>query len=721
MKVTEASRLAMRLAIAACVAVCGLAAGERGDNRDAGVVARAGVLNLRVGDVAVGALANLLGAKSFEPQLEHVVVLDGPMTPSRAASLAAIGVVTDEYLPTNSFASRVANVNPAALRALGFVTGVYVFDEAWKVSPDLGVRAYATPERQAIAGAGQAAASVSLFSGRTPENALAAMAIAGVRVISSDNEGGAFVIWAVLPAGTARTIASLPDVHFIDDMTEVQERNTTVRWIVQSNVSNQYPLTAHGLTGLGEIVGVIDGGLDPNHCSFLDAGHPIGPLHRKIEAWNGGFSPSTHGTHVSATVLGDSGVENNTRGHAYAARLVFNYYPSINEASLYNKFDLHRTQGAFVHSNSWGNDNTTQYDVLCRAIDNFLWTNDDNFVAFAVSNGAIITNPENAKNSLAVAASGSNGSQNNFCYGGTGPTPDGRRKPEVMAPGCNIPSAWAGTACQTTTLSGTSMATPAVSGVATMMHQYFTTGYYPSGSSVAADGFTPSGALIKACLVNSAVDMTGITGFPSNREGWGRVLADSVLYFPGDARQLIVRQAFNNQPGALYTGETAQLRVRVRSSAEPLKITMTFFDAPAAVSATVAPINNLDLLANSLAGDVLIGNNFSGGFSRDGGVADGLNNLEQVLVSAPTPGTWLIRVPASAVNVGQQGYGLVVTGDVEVLCPADFNGDGSSDFFDYDDFVVAFEAGTPFADFNSDGSVDFFDYDDFVVAFEAGC
>ncbi len=51
----------------------------------------------------------------------------------------------------------------------------------------------------------------------------------------------------------------------------------------------------------------------------------------------------------------------------------------------------------------------------------------------------------------------------------------------------------------------------------------------------------------------------------------------------------------------------------------------------------------------------------------------------------------------------------------------DVNGDLAIDFFDYDDFVVAFEAGTANADFNGDGAIDFFDFDDYVMAFEAGC
>ncbi|MEK6700983.1 MAG: hypothetical protein AABZ53_01890 [Planctomycetota bacterium] len=54
-------------------------------------------------------------------------------------------------------------------------------------------------------------------------------------------------------------------------------------------------------------------------------------------------------------------------------------------------------------------------------------------------------------------------------------------------------------------------------------------------------------------------------------------------------------------------------------------------------------------------------------------------------------------------------------------CHADFNRDNAVDFFDYDDFVGAFETGASTADFDGDASVDFFDYDAFVTAFELGC
>jgi hypothetical protein len=55
------------------------------------------------------------------------------------------------------------------------------------------------------------------------------------------------------------------------------------------------------------------------------------------------------------------------------------------------------------------------------------------------------------------------------------------------------------------------------------------------------------------------------------------------------------------------------------------------------------------------------------------------------------------------------------------LCIADFNRNGTLDFFDYLDFAIAFDAEESRADFNADGQIDFFDYLDFVNRFSRGC
>mgnify|MGYP000850454557 CR=1 FL=1 len=78
-------------------------------------------------------------------------------------------------------------------------------------------------------------------------------------------------------------------------------------------------------------------------------------------------------------------------------------------------------------------------------------------------------------------------------------------------------------------------------------------------------------------------------------------------------------------------------------------------------------------------------------------------------------------------NEGRTGTDLVsITVEPAPSCPADFDGDGFVDFFDFDLYVSCFEDAQACppgksADFDGDGFVDFFDFDAFVTAFEAGC
>jgi hypothetical protein len=67
-----------------------------------------------------------------------------------------------------------------------------------------------------------------------------------------------------------------------------------------------------------------------------------------------------------------------------------------------------------------------------------------------------------------------------------------------------------------------------------------------------------------------------------------------------------------------------------------------------------------------------------------------------------------------------EGSGVILT-FATPPCPADFNNDGSVDFFDYLDFVQAFADEDPSADFNANNTIDFFDYLDFISAFDQGC
>jgi hypothetical protein len=66
------------------------------------------------------------------------------------------------------------------------------------------------------------------------------------------------------------------------------------------------------------------------------------------------------------------------------------------------------------------------------------------------------------------------------------------------------------------------------------------------------------------------------------------------------------------------------------------------------------------------------------------------------------------------------GRGPKLEIDVRVFTGADYNGDATTDFFDYLDFVAEFAAESPAADFNNDCTVDFFDYLDFADEFSRG-
>ncbi len=666
----------------------------------------------------IGNLASLAGRPG-----RFVIQLDGPMTPARRAALEQAGVQLGDYLPINSYIARFEHADAGALAGLGFVRWHSAFDNAWKKAPDVGQRAFSTNERLFWAGLGMSELMVDLFVDADTATTIDEVLALGdkVDVVYLGSIGDQAVLHVRMPTSQIDALTTIDGVQFVEDAPEITMRNNTTRWILQSNITNKNVLYDNGLHGENQILGHMDGRVKATHCSFLDPeGDPFGPNHRKIVAYNTSQGSDTHGTHTACTAIGDNFVMDNTRGMAYMAKMAFNRIPNFNETSFYNQLVLHESQGARVHSNSWGNDGTTNYDGMSRAIDRFSYDYEDNLVAFAVTNQAFLKNPENAKNVLAVGASQDTPNQDNHCSGGAGPTSDGRRKPEIYAPGCSTRSASSSTSCGTRSLTGTSMACPAISGMGLLVRQYYTDGYYPSGMPNANDAFIPSGALIKATLINGSVDMTGISGYPSDKEGWGRLIADKALYFPGDVDGMWVTDIRNSS--GLNTGEFNDYPIVVTGSTDQLRVTMCFTDPAASANASFAPINDLDLVVIDPNGVSYLGNVFSGGASTTGGTKDDRNNLEQVHINSPMTGTWTVRVDAAAVNVGMQGYALVVTGEIDTnVCQADFNDDGNVNTQDVIAFLNAWNAQDTSADINGDGLINTQDVTAFLNIWNAGC
>ena len=577
-------------------------------------------------------------------------------TAALRARVAATGVELLDALPTHAFLARGSGEQRAALERLGETAWTGELHPAWRLDPRLEL-ASAEPalaaERHTLVALG--------FTGGNVRELGAALARHGITKPDLRLEQGRPVARFSTSAAVARQLAREEALQWIEPAPQLALRNNALTWVLQTNQPQQMRLWDRGLHGEGQVIGHIDGAISPNNCWFKDPTNaPVGPTHRKLVYLNGSGA-DTHGTHTAGTLAGDSAPISGSsagRGLAFLARLAHTDFPAVSFATT---AAAHALAGARIHSNSWGDDTTTAYNSLCVALDTYAHDHEDELVVFSVSNTPFVTNPDNAKNVLAVGATDNGLNAGLPCVGAVGPTNDGRRRPEVLAPGCSVVSATPGP-CTTLQLTGTSMSAAGISGAAALARQYFTEGFHKSGRANAADAFVPSGALLKAVLVQAGQDLASVAGYPSDREGWGRVNLDSVLHLVGDEAKLFVAERRHAQ--GLSTGEDTSWTVFVQSSATPFEVTLAFMDAPASLNASLAPVNDLDLELVSPSGALYRGNVFANGFSVTGGLGDPLNNVEHFELTNPEVGAWTVRVRASDVPVGPQGFGLCATGDI---------------------------------------------------------
>ncbi|MCK5559014.1 MAG: S8 family serine peptidase, partial [Thermoplasmata archaeon] len=408
-----------------------------------------------------------------------------------------------------------------------------------------------------------------------------------------------------------------------------------------------------------------------------------------------------HGTHVAGSVLGAGNHSaGQYRGVAYNASLVFQATMTTSGSlaipnDMYNNLFLppYNSYGSRIHTNSWGTaQNPGEYSANSRSVVDFVWDYPDQVILFAAGNSLTQSNvfsPSTAKNCITVGASESfrptltgYGSEcNNInqrayfsCYG----TSDNRLKPDILAPGTGILSTrssmiddvtihyWVAYDAYYAYAGGTSMATPITAGVVTLIRQYYTD----------LEGIAPSAALIKATLMNGAVDMqgAGITPppIPNYQEGWGRINLENSI-FPELPSNLMY---IDNETG-LTTDKNFTYTVEVLNDSIPLNITLVWSDYPATTSASVVLVNDLHLNVTHLSsGTGFKGNVFNNGWSSSDDAdanpdwdqsvpADGYdnrNNVEGVRIANPEKGRYKITVVGNNVPSGPQPFALALTG-----------------------------------------------------------
>ena len=257
------------------------------------------------------------------------------------------------------------------------------------------------------------------------------------------------------------------------------------------------------------------------------------------------------------------------------------------------------------------------------------------------------------------------GGMNNFghmaAFSSRGPTDDGRIKPDVVAPGTNILSTMSSQvdSCgwgpgelnnKYCMLGGTSMSNPLVAGAVTLVQDWY---------EDVKGHLNPSAALVKATLVNTAVDISGYGDsteeagqpIPNNHEGWGAVNLANVA---ADGREFVDGDSVSTDGVVTYSFDAP--------GSQAFKVTLVWTDYPGSTSASVTLVNDLDLTVTSPSSAVYRGNVFSSGWSQTGGSADRLNNVENVYVESAEAGTWTVEVSGFNVPNGPQPFALVVDG-----------------------------------------------------------
>lgn len=478
----------------------------------------------------------------------------------------------------------------------------------------------------------------------------------------------------------------------------MSETNDGIRATMEVDTVHQAP---YNLDGTGVRPFVYDGGsVRATHETF-DPG--TGSRMTVIDS----AGLSNHATHVSGTLGGDglpSGQGGRAMGMApgstmFSAGFQWNgvgifFWDNAGDieadyALARNTHDAdlgNNSIGSNTASNGWPCDITGDYGVASELLDGMVRGDNSEVgspVLLAWANGNERTGgspsgrcgptyystapPACAKNPIHVGATYSDGDAiTNFTS--WGPCDDGRLKPTVTAPGCETgrvngeSGIYSSTGSSDTAYSsgfcGTSMASPAVAGVATL----FIEDWRSLGYGGPLD--RPLPALVKAMMMQSARDR-GQDG-PDYVFGYGSVDAHALidLLRGGSALGSDV-VAFGED--SVDHAQVDSFQIDVPAGATELKASLAWDDAASVAFTVPNLVNDLDLELE--APDTTVHRSWTldhlnPAVDATTGV-NTIDNQEQVIVEDPAEGTWTVRVTGTSVPTGPQTYGLAYSAVTE--------------------------------------------------------
>ncbi|WP_447634940.1 S8 family serine peptidase [Flavobacterium microcysteis] len=386
-----------------------------------------------------------------------------------------------------------------------------------------------------------------------------------------------------------------------------------------------------------------------------------------------------HATHVTGTIAAQ-GLTAALRGIAFNASV-----DSYDWNNDYAEMTIEAANGMLVSNHSyWIGQNARwifgAYDSRARAFDQIAFNapfylgvtaagndrndfNDALIGPYLQEKGGynLVRGMQNGKNYLTVGAvnqvSNYTGPQSVVMsqFSSWGPTDDGRIKPEIVAKGVNVRSTLDGSDTDSGFMSGTSMASPAVTGAVLLMQQHY---HNIFNSYMRA-------ATVKGLLLHTA-DEAGFYEGPDYEFGWGLLNAEkaATLITNKNAGTAIMEE-LTLANGQSYT------RTISANGAEPLFVSVSWTDRPANANTgspdpgTLYLVNDLDVRVVRTDNTTyfpwtLNPSDLGGEPSRS--LDNFRDNFEKVQVDNPN-GTYNIVVTHKGTLVGgSQNFSLIISG-----------------------------------------------------------
>jgi hypothetical protein len=653
--------------------------------------------------LGAASLAKRLSELAARPGLSHVVVtFDGPLSAPDRAAVERAGVRLLNYVGAYSFFARLDPKTldaGAAARVPSFLNARPV-QRAWKLHEDLARRLArswtivgGTKEiEQQLPALQREDAAAMARAGIDPEVAVYVVFHPGIdldnaatdavrrntgRVRSVIRTINSMVVH--IPFSMIDALADEDCVQYIEPPLPIlAEVNDSNRARVGANIVHQAP---YNLDGSGVRVLVYDAGKMFPHPDFTG---------RITIGASDTSDVITHATHVGGTI-GGAGTSNALyKGMAPGVHLIsygFEQVGGLHQGFLYTdpgdiEHDFREainTYQAAIDNSSIGTNTAPNgfpcdwegdYGVTDVLLDQIIrggslvpgggfsepfratWAN-GNERGSGRCNGPAgyhsTAPPACGKNCIFVGALNSN-DDSVTSFTSWGPSDDGRLRPDVSAPGCQSNADGGVTSCNAgggyVALCGTSMAAPTACGVSALIIQDW--------RSIFSGAPDPRNSTLKAILAHTAIDVQNPG--PDFQTGYGSIRAPRAIDF---------LRSQNLTESSLGQGDTFRAVALVNPGDPELKITIAWDDFPATPNITSALINDLDLVVTSPSGNRAFPWTL-GGLANPAAPAvqtqeNHLDNLEQVFVSNPEPGAWLIEVRATNIPSGPQPFSITVS------------------------------------------------------------